>query len=120
MGYKKANGIFADVEAINLNPLEGAAVTKDGYSAVLELGDRGEARLTLAATSVSSADTLDVTIQTSPDGSDDSWYTAGTFSQVTEAGSERKVFLLDRFVRAHFDVGGSAVSIACTLLGEAA
>lgn len=118
MGYTKANGQFADVEPIVLNPLEGAAVTVDGYSAVLELGDRALARLTLAATSVSSGDTVDVTIQTSPDGVN--WYTSGTFAQVTAPGSESKLFLLDRFVRAHFDVGGSGVSIACTLAGEAA
>lgn len=117
MGYQIQNGRYADTEEISLNPLEGAAVTTDGYSDVLELGDRGVARLTLDATSVSSGDTLDVTVQTSRDGV--TYYTAGTFTQVTAQGAESKLFMLDRFVRAHYNVTGSGVSIACTLTGEA-
>jgi hypothetical protein len=116
--YEMQNGRAADTQDIDLSPLEGAAVTVDGYSAVLELGDRRVARLVLDVTSVSSGDTVDVTVQTSRDGV--TYYTAGTFTQVTAAGTERKLFMLDRYVRAYFDVGGSGVSIACTLTGEAA
>jgi hypothetical protein len=115
MGYFKANGQYANTEAVVLSPA--AALTEDGNSASLELGDRAVARLTLAATAVSAGDTLDVTVQTSRDGT--TWYTSGTFTQVTTTGSETKCFLLDRFVRAAYNVTGSDVSITCTLTGEA-
>lgn len=118
MGYAMRNGQWADTIDLKLNPLEGAAVTTDGYSAIVEVGDRAIARLVLDATVVSSGDTVDVTVQTSRDGV--TFYTSGTFTQVTAVSAESKVFLLDRFVRAHFNVTGAAISIACTLTGEAA
>lgn len=119
MGYTMQNGRHADTLDVILNPIEGAALTVDGKSRVVELGDRGVLRLRLLCTSVSAADTLDVTIETSRDGV--TWYSAGTFTQVTDAAQQdqRKVFAVDRFVRADFNVGGSSVSIAATLLGEA-
>src|SRR5690349_6963260 len=119
MGYTMRNGRYANTADVTLNPLEGAALTVDGKSQVVELGDRGVLRLRLLCTSVSAADTLDVTVETSRDGV--TWYSAGTFTQVTDAAQQdqRKVFAVDRFVRADFNVGGTGVSIACTLTGEA-
>jgi hypothetical protein len=115
MGIHMADGRYANVQEARLDPHEGT-LTTDGYSQVLELGDRGTLRLTLDVTSVSDSDVVDVTIQTSRDGV--TWYSAGTFTQVTQVGAEHKAFAIDRFVRAHFNVTGSGVSIACTLRGE--
>lgn len=121
MGYTTASGRYADTVAINLNPLEGASLTIDGKSAIVELGDRGVVRLRLLTTACSTGDTLDVTIETSNDGV--TFYSAGTFTQVTDAlgapADQRKTFVLDRFVRADFNVGGSGIAIATTLTGEA-
>lgn len=115
MGYFKSDGRYANTEPLSLSP--SAALTEDANGASVELGDRAVARLTLAATAVSAGDTLDVTVQTSSDGS--TWYTSGAFTQVTTTGSETKLFLLDRFVRAVYNVTGSDVSITCSLTGEA-
>jgi hypothetical protein len=121
MGYSMRNGQWADTEELKLNPLEGT-LTTDGYSAIVEVGDRAVARLRLLTTAVSSSDVVDVTIQTSRDGI--TFFTSGTFTQVATTidatWDQRKTFLLDRFVRAHFNVTGAAVSIALTLTGEAA
>lgn len=118
MGYTTQNGRYADVESIKLNPLEGQ-LTQDGYSPVIELGDRRILRLELDVSAVSDSDTLDVEIQCSADGKT-GWYPVGSFTQATDVTNERQVVMLDRFVRAFFNVGGSGVAIDCTLVGEAA
>lgn len=115
--YLTSNQRYIDTLDINLDPEEGQ-LTTDGYSAnTYEMGEKRVVCLTLDATAVSSADTLDVTIQTSRDGT--TWYSAGAFTQVTSIGSESKIFVVDRYLRAHFDVTGSDVAIDCTLRGEA-
>lgn len=116
MGYNMANGRWANTLDLNLDP-SSQALAADEYSPAIETGDRAVARLTLDVTSVSDGDSLDVTIQTSPDGTN--WYTSGTFTQATGVTNERKLFMLDRFVRAHFNVTGFDVEIAATLRGEA-
>lgn len=117
MSYTMKNGRHADTEEVVLNP-SAALISVDEYTAARELGDRSTLRLTLAVTAVSTDDTLDVVIETSDDGV--TWYTAGSFTQATAATTERKIFMVSRFVRALFNVGGaSAVSIGCTLRGEA-
>jgi len=121
MGYTKKSGRYADTTDANLNPLSGATVTVDGYSQVLEMGDRATARLNLKTTAVTgSGAVLDVTVQTSKDGV--TWYTSGTFTQVANTvdttWDQRKIFTIDRFVRALFDVTGTTPVITVTLLGE--
>lgn len=117
MGYTTSDGRWADTTDLDLSPA--AEVTEDGYSDPVELGDRAVARLTLAATAATGTDpTLDVTIQTSSDGT--TYYDAGAFTQLTATGSEQKLFMLDRWVRAHFEVGGTTPSFTVTLKGEAA
>lgn len=111
-------GRLADVRSLNLSPA--AAVTADSYSAAVEIGDRAVARLTLTLVSItgSGSDAIDVVIQTSPDGT--TYYTSAAFTQLTAAGAETKCFLLDRYVRAYFNVtdGGGGVSAVLTLTGE--
>src|SRR3972149_1993590 len=116
-GYTMKNGRYANVVEVNLNPA--AAVTEDGYSAVVELGDKRSVSLLLDVTSVSASDAIDVTIETSKDGV--TWQTAlVTFTQATGATSEWKHFVANRIIRAKYDVTGSSVSIGFTLTGEAA
>jgi hypothetical protein len=121
MSYKTSKGVYVDSVDLTLNPLE-SPLTVDGYSAVIELpGDQTVARLRLLTTAVSASDVCDVTVETSRDGV--TYYAAGTFTQIATTidatWDQRKCFMLDRYVRAHFNVTGASVSIACTLTGEA-
>jgi hypothetical protein len=121
MSYKTSKGIFVNAVDLNLNPLV-SPITADGYSAVIELpGDQTVARLRLLTTVMSASDVVDVTIQTSTDGV--TYYTAGTFTQVATTidatWDQRKIFPVDRYVRALFDATGAALSISLTLTGEA-
>lgn len=121
MGYQMRNGRWADTQELILTPLE-SPITIDGYSAVVEVGDKRVASLRLLTTSASTDDTVVVTVETSRDGV--TWYTAHAFTTVAATidatWDQLKSFPIDRFVRAHYNVTGSGVSIACTLLGEAA
>ena len=107
MGYTKRNGQFAATADVVLIP-PGTVAVANGHGPALELGDQRVLRLSRVVTEAEGiSPTLDVTIETSPDGTDDSWYEAGEFSQATEPGSERKVFACDRFVRASYEIGGT-------------
>lgn len=121
MGYRMTAGRWADTVDINLNPLE-SPITVDGNSAVVEVGERRVLSLRLLTTSVSTSDVVDVTIQTSYDGV--TWYTSGTFTQVATTidatWDQRKEFIVNRYVRANYNVTGTSVSIAITCTGEAA
>lgn len=117
MGYHMQSGRYANVEDLILAP--SAARTATGNGAAVELGDRTAVRLTLDVTAASgTGPTLDVTVQTSRDGV--TWYEAGTFTQATGAGTQRKVFAVDRFVRGSWTVGGTTPSFTFSMLGEAA
>jgi hypothetical protein len=121
MSYKTSKSVFVNAVDLNLNPLE-SPITVDGYSAVVELpGDQTVARLRLLTTSVSTSDVCDVTIQTSADGT--TYYTAGTFTQIATTidatWDQRKDFIVNRYVRAHYNLTGASMSIAVTLLGDA-
>jgi len=61
---------------------------------------------------------LDVTVETGPDG--ETWSTLGTFTQATAPGTQRKIFsAVDRFVRANYTIAGDGPAIAFSLSGEA-
>lgn len=117
MGYQKANGQWADTVPVDLADVaDEAAGTDDG--ATLELGDRGTLRLLLTVSALSDLGdpTLDVTVETSHDGT--TWSDVGTFTQATATGSERKRFAgIDRFVRVSWVVVDSVASF--TVTGEA-
>lgn len=116
-GYTMGDGRYADVEPIT--PAASAARTTTGNGSGIELGDRRVARLKLDVTAASgTSPTLDVTIQTSRDGS--TWYTSGTFAQKTGVSNESKVFAVDRFVRASWTIGGTTPSFTFSIIGEAA
>lgn len=107
MGYTKRNGQFAPTADVVL-VAPGNQVKANGHGPALELGDQRVVRLSRVVTEAEGiSPTLDVTVETSPDGSDDSWYESGAFTQATAPGSERKVFACDRFVRAAYTVGGT-------------
>ena len=116
---RRDNFRHVSVDPRNLNPLEGT-LTVDGKSAVHEVSGPCVASFHLDVSAVSASDTVDVTIETSIDGV--TWYSAGTFTQATEtenaAWDQLLVAAVERFVRADFNVGGAAVSIACTLTGR--
>lgn len=99
-GYQMANGRFANTLACGLVPPAAQAATFT--SAVIELGDRGTARLTLNVTA--GTGTLDVAIQTSADGT--TWRAVAAFTQATGVTSERKSFTgIDRFIKAVCTIG---------------
>lgn len=118
MGYFKQNGEFADTESVSLHPSAARTATSTGSS--IELGDRGTLRLLLDVTAASgTTPTLDVTVQTSHDGS--TWRSLGTFTQATAISSERKSFSgCDRFVRVSYTIGGTTPSFTFSVSGEAA
>jgi hypothetical protein len=119
-GFWRADGKYVGLEEFNLNPVEGT-LTVDGKSNVVELSGPCVVSLSLVHTAVSASDTNDVTVETSPDGT--TWHSAGAFTQATEtenaAWVQAKEFLVDRYVRLDFNVGGTGVSIDCTCSGKA-
>lgn len=94
--------------------------TATGNGTAVELDDMNTLRLDLATTARSgTTPTLDVTIQTSADGSTN-WSSIGTFTQVTNTGTQHKVFTgLDRYVRASWTIGGTTPSFTFAITGEA-
>lgn len=123
MGYMTQDGRYANtVDEVVL----AASALRDDAEATgdeIELGDRGTLRASLQVTAkAGTGPTLDVTIETSHDGS--TWYEAGTFSQLSDPAvptTVRKIFTVDRFVRAKWEVGGSGgPSLTFSLEAEAA
>lgn len=118
MSYVMGNGKFADTLDV---PLEGSANAEvargaSGAGSAIEIGDYGTGCFELICSAVSgTSPTLDTVIQTSKDGTGSglgAWRTAGTFAQVTGAGSQRiSATGLDRFIRASSTIGGSATPI---------
>lgn len=118
MSYIATSGQYVDALTLNMNAIQGTTITADGYSDVFEMAHRRGITGKLTVTSVSASDTLDVTLQTSDDGTN--WWTLGTFTQATGATTERKSFpACGRKLRAFFDVGGASVSIVAALEIEA-
>lgn len=117
MGYMTSTGRWADTQTVSL--AASAARTATGSGTGVELGDRSVARLVLDISAASgTTPTLDVVVQCSSDNA--TWYTAGTFTQATGTGTERKVVNLDRYVRASWTIGGTTPSFTFSLTGEAA
>jgi hypothetical protein len=115
-GYKTSDGRFVDSRDVTLHA--SAARTATGTGTVSEeTGHRRTLALVLAITAATgTTPTLDVTVQTSRDGS--TWYTAGTFTQATATGTQRKVFALDRYVRVIWTIGGTTPSFTFSASGE--
>lgn len=97
-----------------------AARTATGNGSAVALGDLGTVRLLLDVTAASgTTPTLDVTVETSYDGST-GWTSLGTFAQKTAAGTQRKSFSgCDRYVRATWTIGGTTPSFTFSIAGEA-
>lgn len=113
----KSNGQHNGCIDIDLSPT--AALTTDGYSLTYELGGPLTVSLKQTVTAVSDSDTLDTTIQASDTGAfGGEERTVATFTQATAATSQTLSFVGDKYIRAYFNVGGSDVSISCTLRGE--
>lgn len=115
-GYQTADGYWVDSKDVTL--AASAARTTDSQGSAVALAARRtlSALLTVSAVAGDSP-TLDVILETSYDGSTD-WRTLLTFAQKTGAGSERKsVGGADRFVRAKWDVGGTAAAAATDTTG---
>ena len=116
--YQRQDGRFATVYDASLAP--SAARTASGTGDTYEMGELTTLRLKLDVTAASgSSPTLDVTVETSPDGVNN-WQTLATFAQKVAASSELNVFPgSDRFVRAKWAIGGGTPSFTFSLLGEA-
>jgi hypothetical protein len=97
-----------------------AARTTTGSGSAFEMEDNGTLRLLLNVSAASgTTPTLDVTIETSLDGST-GWTSVGTFTQNTAVSSQRKVFTgLDRYARATWVIGGTTPSFTFSVIGEA-
>lgn len=113
-------GQTPNLDVIDLSPAAPVTTTANG-TAVL-LGDRGTVRLKLDVTAendAATAETLDVSIQTSFDGT--TWRAVAAFAQITNVGNERKSFTgIDRYIRAVYTVGGTGgPSFTFTVKGEA-
>ncbi len=93
--------------------------TATGEGTTVEIGDKGTLRLLLSVTAADGTNpTLDITLQTSKDGS--TWRTLGTFTQATGTTTERKSCSgCDRCVRANATLGGSSPEFTYTIDGEA-
>lgn len=115
-GYKTSDGTFVDSRDVTLHT--SAARTATGMGSLShETAHRRTLALVLAITAATgTTPTLDVTVQTSRDGS--TWYTAGTFTQATATGTQRKTFALDRYVRLAWTIGGTTPSFTFSASGE--
>lgn len=83
------------------------------------VGDRGTLRATLTCSARSgAAPTCDVTVSTAP-SADGPWSPAGTFTQLTAVGAERRAFAVDRWVRFDVAVGGTTPSFTLAADAEA-
>lgn len=113
--FTRETATFVDTRDLVLHP--SAARTANGNGELVENGPRRVASLALVVSARSgTTPTLDARIETSNDGS--TWYTAGTFPQVNAVGTTRRMFLLDRLVRAAWDIGGTTPSFTFDLRGE--
>lgn len=117
MGYNTANGRYANTLAVSFGS---ATLTATAASNVIELGDRNSLRLDLVISAASgTSPTLDIAVQTSPDGT--TWTTVASFSQqtTTTTGVHKLFGPIDRFVRCNNVLGGTTPSFTFQITGEA-
>ncbi|MDO9016560.1 MAG: hypothetical protein Q8S73_26515 [Deltaproteobacteria bacterium] len=84
-----------------------AAFAANGSTDSLYVGECGVLRVTQTCASRTGTNpTCDVTVMTcdTPGGT---FYAAGTFTQLTAAGAQRKAFAVDRWVRFDVALGGT-------------
>jgi hypothetical protein len=115
--FSANNHQFVPFDILGLE--SGATLTETDSGDTIELTNRRSLVLVLDVTAhTAGGDTLDVTVQTSGNGS--TWRTLGTFTQSTATGSERKSFPgADRYVRYAATLAGAGVSTTFTITGEA-
>lgn len=119
MGYQKADGSWARTAPVTVQA--SATKTSNFSGAAVEIGDRGVARLDLVVSAASgTTPTLDVSIETSADGST-GWTAIASFAQqtTTTAGVHKVFSGVDRFVRAVATIGGTTPSFTYAVSGEA-
>lgn len=118
MGYVTAGLRVSRGRAVTL--VASGAQTATGSGSAVEIADKGSVRLLLDVSAASgTTPTLDVTVETSYDGST-GWTSLGTFTQKTAVSSQRKNFSgADRFVRASWVIAGTTPSFTFSIVGEA-
>jgi hypothetical protein len=102
-------------------PAASAARVASGTGDTYEMGELSTLRLKLDVTVVAGTGgpTLDVIVETSPDGVNE-WQTVATFAQKSGVSNERNVFPgCDRFVRAKWTITGTNPSFTFSVTGEA-
>lgn len=93
---------------MHVEPIElfNGTITTDTNGASFEIGGKRVLRLArVVSAAAGEVPTLDVTVQGSQDATN--WFTLGTFTQATAAGTERKTFPTARFVRAVANIEGT-------------
>lgn len=120
MGYHARDGEFVDSDD-NIT-FDSATRTATGQSAAVEV-KKGTGCFELVVSAASgTTPTLDVTIQTSKDGTGTglgAWRTVATFTQATAATSQRvSSSALDRFVRVNAALGGTTPSFTYVVRGD--
>ena len=117
MGYQMKNGQWANTKALTAAPL--AVRTSNGNGDAIEVGQYGGLRLTLKVeASAGTNPTLDVVVESSEDGSTN-WQPCITYGPKTTTGSERQVFVADRWVRVRWTIGGTNPVFTFSVSGEA-
>lgn len=118
MGYTTANGRWANTLPVTLDAAKSVSGAS-GAGTVIELGDRGVARLTLDVTALGAGTTLTVTVKTCEE-SGGTYRTVAAFTNVTAIGVERLSFSgLDRFVKADWALNAGTTTATYTVSGEA-
>lgn len=112
MSYQTTNGRHARVQEVTL--ATAAAVAGTGaVGSARELGDCAAVRLELTAEDSTGAD-ITVTVETAKVAAGP-WTAVGTFTDVTDDGTERKAFgPLDRFIRINATAVTGTATLSCS------
>lgn len=99
----------ADVRMVDRRKIDipAAAFADNGSTDAFYVGDKGVLRATQTCASRTGTNpTCDVTVMTCATQGG-TFYAAGTFTQLTAAGAQRKCFAVDRWVRFDVALGGT-------------